>query len=287
MSLVPLPEGDGAFLAIQEFFPVFKSEGAGIVHARPGNSLLDPWEVRRVIDLPFVHRIEVVGVGGVVHVAAATLCSGKESAEDWSKPGAVYVGPVPVDPAGEWAVTPILESVSKNHGMHVTTLAGRRVVMIAGSEGLFAVTVPRAPGARWQHERILDREISDVYVDDLDGDGEAEIGVIEPFHGDSLTICKRRNGGWQSLWQWPLEFGHVVWVGRILGKPGVLAGSRGGAKELVLLRPPCGENTSPERIVIDRGVGATQVAVMHEEGRELILSANHGAGEVALYELAS
>lgn len=291
MSLAPLGAADG-LVAIERFFPVFQSEDAGIVYARPGGREDGGWSVTRVADLPFVHRVEIVSVGTEPFIVAATLCAGKDCVDDWSRPGAVYVGPVPRDPAVQtpWPLRPVLEGIVKNHGMHVAQLDGRRVVLISGQEGLFQLEVPTGAGEEWNVRQLLNHEISDMYVADVDGDGVPELVTIEPFHGNMLRVYKREATGspWQAAAELPLDFGHVVWAGTLLGEPAILAGSRRGRKELSLIRMVRGPRRLQHVPVdIDTGVGPTQVAVVHRADRELIFSANHGRGEVTLYELTS
>jgi hypothetical protein len=280
MSLVPLPDGDGAFLAIQEFFPVFQSENAGIVYTEPGVRPAS-WSVRRVLDLPFVHRIEAVSTPHGIYLIAASLCGGKSFVDDWSKPGAVYAATIPDDRSDRWVLEPVLTGVGKNHGMHATELQGKPTVLIAGQQGLFSLEVPQERGCPFRSEQLLDHEISDMVAFDIDGDGQKEIVTIEPFHGDRLCIYKCMEAVWRPVMEQPISFGHAVWAGVLRNQPAVIFGNRSGQKELAILDPSTGD-----RLVIDQGVGPAQVAVVHEPARDLILSANHAVGEVALYEIA-
>lgn len=59
----------------------------------------------------------------------------------------------------------------------------------------------------------------------------------------------------------------------------------GGAKELALLRLESDGTPELERTVLDAGIGPTQVVLVNQQGRDLIVSANHAAGEVAMYEV--
>jgi hypothetical protein len=89
MDIIPYEKG--SFFAIQKFFPIFQSEGACIVYAEPGQSIYKEWKVRKVVDLPFVHRIGLVNIGKTKTIIASTLCGGKDYQNNWSKPGAVYM----------------------------------------------------------------------------------------------------------------------------------------------------------------------------------------------------
>jgi len=285
MSLAPVPGRPGTLVAIQRFFPVFDSEGAGLYLARAGEDLASPWKVERIASLPFAHRAEVVDVAGTPFMVAASVCGGKDFRDDWSKPGVVYVAPVPEDPTDDLALVPVIDEISKNHGMHVTAMDGRRVVLIGGGEGLFALEIPEDPEGPWRSERLLDHETGEVFAADLSGDGRMELVTIAPFHGDRLAVYRRVDGAWQTVYETGVAFGHVAWAGRLLGERTIIAGSRGGDKELVLLRVTATDPFTVERTVLDTGVGPTQIAVVHQDDSNLILSANHAAGEVALYTL--
>jgi len=286
MSLIPVPGSNKTFLAIQKFFPIFQSEHAGLVYVRSDKLIGEPWRVTGIVDLPFAHRIEIVSLGSIRLVVVASLCGGKTLQDDWSQPGAVYAGPIPKDPSNSWFLEPVLEGISKNHGMHVASIDQRQVVMISGKEGLFTLSIPSKQESQWEYEQLLEHEVSDVYSYDIDGDNELEIITIEPFHGNRLVIYKRLSKKWRSVFETCLDFGHVVWAGEILDQPAVLGGCRAGSKELFLLRPKFGNLSSMNRETLDSNIGPTQIAVIHKPGCDLILSANHGSGEVALYELA-
>ena len=290
MCLLPIPERERTFLAIQRFFPIFRSETACIVLVQARDKLTAPWSVKHLVDLPYVHRIETVKAGGATYLIAFTLCQSKDFQEDWSKPGAVYACPVPGDYDELWILTPIVEGITKNHGLHVTVMDGKEVLLVSGSEGLSRIRAPVNPEGRWEKTQLVGHEVSDMHVNDLDGDGQPEIVTIEPFHGDELVIYKELRNRWQPVAAEQLNFGHVVWTGKIHWKSCFIAGSRGGSKnlELLYLEKPAllSEGRAVLRAqVIDRGVGPTQVAVVHEDERALVFSSNHGVGEVVLSEL--
>jgi hypothetical protein len=288
MQIVPLDGGGAGFLAIQKFFPVFRSEEACIVHAVPGSSVREPWRVTEVYDLPFIHRMDVVRVGDTPHVVASTLCGGKEYQEDWSKPGAVYAGPVPPDVRGPWRLDPVLEGITKNHGMHVATLHGKSVVLVSGSEGVFQLSVPENPGDSWDYSRLIDRGVSDIYLFDVDGDGRDEIIPIEPFHGDNLVIYREaRPGSWEPAYHRTVRFGHVVWAGLIRGQPAVVYGNRGGAGELGLLTNFGGMYENVQAEMLEEGAGPAAIEVVHTQDVDVILSAQHESDRVTLYEISS
>jgi hypothetical protein len=290
MSLLPIPDWERVFLAIQRFYPIFLSEKACIVLVQARQELTAPWSVKHLVDLPYVHRLETVKVGSTPYLIAATLCQSKDFQEDWSKPGALYASRIREDNDEPWTLTPIVEGITKNHGLHVAIMDGKEVILVGGSEGLFRVEIPGEPDGSWKKSRLIDHEVSDMYVTDLDDDGRPEIVAIEPFHGDKLVIYKELRNQWQRVAEKQIHFGHVAWAGKINGKTCVVVGSRGGPKNLELLYLEKPSLLAEGRAVfqpveIDRGVGPTQIAVVHEQEGDLVFSANHGAGEVVLYEL--
>ena len=170
--------------------------------------------------------------------------------------------------------------------MHVTELNNRQVILVSGMEGVFMLTVPKGSGEQWSNQCLMKREVSDIYVSDMDIDGKEELITIEPFHGNKLVIYKlSEDEQWYPVFERRINFGHVVWAGKILGKPCVIFGCRGGDKELGLLFPKGKDLQDFDYELIDQGVGPASVSIVHKQDYDQILSANHGADEVALYEI--
>lgn len=285
MAVRPIPGREKAIVAIQQFYPIFRSEKAVIAYAEMNELVTEPWRVRRVIELPFVHRIETFRLNSVPVLVASTLCSGKAFQDDWSQKGSVYAGLIPKNPSDEWSLKPILSGLSKNHGMNLTTIDNKPVIMVSGTEGLFVLWPPEKPDLTWHREQLLKHEVSDIFTYDIDGDSIHEIVTIEPFHGDKLVLYKKASYDWEPVFEATLEFGHVVWAGKLCGRPVILGASRSGSKELLMLFPKTNSLKVMAREVLDENVGTTQMAVIHKENSDLIISANHAAGEIALYEL--
>ncbi len=280
MTLAGIPGRDNAFLGIQEFFPVFQSEGAGVVLSEWVDG---QWRTRRVFDLPFIHRFEVISVEGRNFVLAAALCENKAFRDDWSKPGALYVAEIPSDLSRQWPLKQIMTGITRNHGMCRSRLKGRDVVLVTGAEGVFAVRVPERVQEGWVIDHLMPQEVSEAVAFDLDGDGNEEIVTIEPFHGDKLRVYKDTGSGYSQVYEHEIAFGHALWAGELLGKPAILVGNRGGGKDLACLRPGSADLSAFDNTEIDAGVGPTQFLVFDTPEGKCLLSANHGAGEVALY----
>lgn len=235
-GLGQLPGGGMDFLAIEGAYKGFNCEGAGLMHVWQERG---QWRTRRLADLPFAHRMCVIDVGGAVFVMVATLCGGKDDRDDWSRPGKVYLarwtGPENI------GFKPVIEGIHKNHGLFRGRLDGREVVLITGEEGVYEIAPPAKADGEWTHRLIMDEPISDVCVYDIDGDGEDELVAIRGFHGDEMAVFKRSGGKWAPVYRLPVNFGHFVWGGTVLGRDAVITGYRGANGALVLLRKVPGE----------------------------------------------
>lgn len=277
MVMVQLND-NGDFIANQRFLPVFAAADCRLVYGKRTNT---GYEIAEIQKVPYLHRFDILDIDGTKMLIGATLCGSKESQQDWSKPGTVYVGLIPEDPAQGIQLKPILQGITKNHGFCTTTLDNRRVVLVSGVEGLYAIYPPMQPQGEWVCTRLMDREISDVAVVDIDNDGQDEIAVIEGFHGDSVTIQKRVGEDWQEVYRLPVAFGHALWGGELLQEHCFLAGWRRGTQELVSITCRNGKfNTE----VLANG-GSAQLTAWQSGSLAHILSADREAGEAVLYTL--
>jgi hypothetical protein len=283
MSMIPVPGKNGDFLAVQNFFPTFQSEKATIVWAQPQED--GGWNVKTILDLPYVHRFDILTAGGVNYFLGATLCTTKAFKDDWSDPGKIYVGVVPEDLNEPIKLEVIKEGLTKNHGYCHGTWDGKTVGFVTCEEGVFVVTPPQNKDEEWKVEQILDRPISDIAIVDIDGDGVDELVTIEPFHGGDFVINKKVANKYEIVYKYPkeMDFGHVVWGGNLRGIPTIIGGYRRVEKELFYIQ--C-ESTQPLKFktgVIEAGVGPSNVAVINEKDRDIIISANRELGQAALY----
>lgn len=289
MGFAEIPGRDDALLAITRFYPIFRAEAAGIDLFVARDGLNEPWEGRRVIDLPFVHRMATVSTPEGDFLVAANVCGGKAFQDDWSKPGDVFAFRIPADLSGAWPAEPILEGIHRNHGMAVATFEGVPSVLISGTEGVFALSLPGstspagAPIPPWSRRRILDHDVSEVALHDFDGDGEAELAVIEPFHGDTFAVYKRGAHGWARVFEAELAFGHGLSVGRFGGTPVAVVGNRAGTKDLVCFRVTATAPLALERIVVDAGAGTAGTTMVETAEGAGFVASNAEYAEYALY----
>ncbi len=281
MAMVPIPGTNGEFLAVQKFFRMFQWEEAKIVHVRPQPG--GRYEVTDVLHLPYIHRFDLLTVGERHYFIGATLATSKESKEDWSNPGKIWVGEYLG--AGPLKVTELRSGMTKNHGYSRLTRDGTMSSLLTCEEGAFEVIPPPRPDAEWEVRQFMDWPISDIAALDIDGDGELEFATIEPFHGSYFRVYKKRNGKFELIFEHPevSDFYHVVVATTLAGKPVFIGGCRRDKKQLFYVHAT---GTSPLRLsaeLVEQDVGPSNVHVMHEAKRDIIVAANREKAEAALY----
>lgn len=283
MSIVEIPGTNGEFLAVQNFFPGFKSATAKIVWGRYDRN--QGWIIRDLIQLPYVHRFDILSAGGTNYFMGATLCTSKKEREDWSDPGKVYVGELPKDLNQPLVLQPILEGLCRNHGYSRGVYQGKMAGYVTCDQGIFVVAPPDETTQTWTVHQLADWRVSDVAVFDLDGDGAAELVTIEPFHGDQFKIYHAGNGGYQAVYHYPgeIEFAHAVWAGLLRGRPVVIGGIRRKNCELFMVEYQPANPSQYETTLIETGGGPSNVAIVNQKERDLIICANHTRNEAALY----
>lgn len=280
MAVIPVPEQDGVFLAIQKFYPVFDSQGAEVVCCKISGEICDVMEaeVKTVVPLPFVHRIALTGKPGVRRLIAATLCGGKDFADDWSRPGAVYEYLLDED-MQVCKTRTLLEGITKNHGMYTYEKKGGSYILISGAEGVWGIDGQCAV------RKLCDEPVSDLCMYDVDGDGTDEMVCISPFHGNTMKVLKRTSQGWEAIAQEALAFGHAVWSGRCGDGVLLISCSRSGDKCTKLYRPCTAEAFGLEQMNADEGAGASNICVKEMDNSVVLYAANHEQGEVARYTI--
>lgn len=281
MSIVPIPGTNGEFLAVHKFFRMFDWEEAKIVHVRPQTNR--GYEVSDLLNLPYIHRFDLLTVGGRHYFIGCTLATKKANKDDWSNPGKVWVGEFDGKALVNFRV--LKDGLTKNHGYSRLVINGQPHAMVTANEGAFVVSPPQMSGAEWSVEQIMDWPISDIAAIDIDGDGEIEFATIEPFHGEYFRVYKKINGAFQKVFEHPevTEFYHVVVAAKLAGKPVFIGGCRRGKQQLFYLYT---SNDSPLQFslkLIEEGVGPSNVHVINEKKRDIIVAANREKAEAALY----
>jgi len=281
MSMVPIPGTNGEFLAVQKFFRMFEWEEAKLVHVKPAGD--GSYRVTDALHLPYIHRFDLLPVRDRLYFIGCTLATRKASREDWSSPGKIFVGEY--RGPGPLQVSVLKDGLTQNHGYSRLERDGRVSSLVTCREGAYEVTPPQQPGADWGVRQFMDWPISDIAAIDIDGDGELEFATIEPFHGSHFRVYKRVAGAYRKVYQHPevSEFYHVVTGTTLAGKPVFVGGCRRGRQQLFYVHALQDDPLVLQAEVIEEGVGPSNVHVMHEPGRDIIVSANREKAEAALY----
>ena len=200
MTMVQIPGSNGEFLATHKFYSPNDSKEAKIILASPKGK--NDWVVKTIVDLPFVHRFDILTRGGVNYIIACALKSGHEFKDDWSMPGKVWVGELPNDLSdinenNQIKLVPLKEDLLKNHGYCRVEKDGVMSGIVGTENGIFKVTPPAEKGGEWTVETLTEDPASDMTFADFDGDGEDEMLVMTPFHGDTIKIYKKADGKYE------------------------------------------------------------------------------------------
>lgn len=274
MSIVPIPGRDGEFLASQRFMPGFRAREARIVHMRRQDGR---WEVRPWMNLPYVHRFDILQYAGRTWFLGCILSETDAEQADWAIPGCLVVAEMDETLAAPEQLVSIASGMHRNHGYCRTQVGKEEWILTACEEGVYRLTPPEDIEEVWRVSQMTEQPASDVCVCDLDGDGEPELIVISPFHGDRILVYRKICGKYTVVCEigHHSSFLHAIWAGSLLNRNMVLIGGRDGEKETLLLEYRDGAYCTQ---VIETGKGASNFSVHGTE----ILTANREAGECAL-----
>jgi hypothetical protein len=281
MSIVPIPGGNGDFLAVQKFNPGFDAAEAELVYAHNDQG---EWKVETLFKLPYLHRFDILERGGITYLICCTVCTTKSSIEDWSSPGKIYAARLPEDLSKPITLIAIADGMTRNHGYCRVVRDTFSFALTSCDQGAFEVMPPEHEGAVWSVRKILDGQISDIAICDIDEDGHEELAAIEPFHGADVVIYRMVGGTYTPIYRYPepLPFCHVIWGGCLRGKPVFLVGNRDGERGLYILLWDNGKVVSG---TIELGSGPSNISVHHGDLEDLIAVANHEAGEAAVFAI--
>ena len=285
MTVAQVPE-QPILMATQKFYSPNDSADAKIVYYRKIN---DSWVCEVLCPLPFVHRFGVLKSGGKNYLIACTLKSAHAFKNDWTCPGRIWVAPFPDDITvhnadNPLSLTPLISGLYKNHGFEICHNGADDFAVIACENGVFKITPPASTDGNWTSELLLETPASDVLYLDFDNDGERELLVLSPFHGDSLTIYKKTGDSFEAVYRHPkrLPFLHAIWGAAIDGRTYGFIGNREEDRDLFVIYWDGKQYVCD---MLDQGAGATNVLYYQAGGQDLLLAANRETDEIAIYTL--
>ena len=270
-------------LATWKFYSPNNSAEAKIVYYTKGEN---GYDCHVLCDLPFVHRFGIISADGRSWLIACTLKSAHAFKDDWTCPGRIWAAELPEDlkvfsAENQLVMKPLVSGLYRNHGFVKVTENGRTFALVGTENGIYRVDPP-ADGDDPVCGKILDAPASDMLYTDLDGDGERELFVLSPFHGDTVSIFK--NG--EEVYRYPekLPFLHAITEVKIGTKTYAVTGNRQGSRDLLAFSwDP--QNRIYTYDLLDQGAGAANCYFYREGGKDLLMAANRETDEIALYEL--
>lgn len=277
MSIIPIPEKNNEFLAVQEFYLKVSPSQAKIVWGKYGEN---GFEVKDVLHMPYIHRFDIYREDGVNYFIGATIAESKENKDDWSVPGKIFVAKLPDDLSDGINVEVLVDGLYHNHGYWKDT--EENCGYFGSDQGILKVLPPKQKHGKWSTEQIIAGEIGEIATIDIDGDGNKEIMTIEPFHGSHIHIYKKVDGKYEKVYTYDneIDFAHTLVGGKLCNVPTFLAGVRRKDAELFYVQYIDGKFITK---IIEKGVGPANIALLNEAHRDLIIAANHTANEAAVY----
>lgn len=289
MTLLQYPLGNEPILmATQKFYSPNNSAEAKIVYYTRENG---KWNCHVLCDLPFVHRFGIVERGGVHYLVACTLKSAHAFKNDWTCPGRIWVAKLPenikeYNEEHQLELTALTSGLYKNHGFAKCTESDYSFVMVGTENGVYQVIPPATPDGEWTSENILETPTSDMLYFDFDGDGERELLVLSPFHGDTITIYKKKDGKFESVYEHEkkLKFIHAIWGAEIDGTPYAFVGNREEDRDLIAIHF---DKASGKYVydTLDQGAGAANCMYFGDGDAHKLFAANRETDEIAVYTL--
>ncbi len=275
---------ENRLLSIEEFYPGFDAAHSKIVEItlekKDGR-----WQAasrKELAEVPYLHRLALIRESDGWYLAAGKLTTGKDFTDDWSRGGTLEM--LAFDGEQVTGRETVHEGLFKHHAMLTERREEGDILYFGGTEGTFAAT--RENGA-WKIRQLLDAPTSEIVYEDLDGDGERELAIVEEFHGDKLVIFKKwGDGDFERALEYPLKLGHVLWGGTFAGQMSLVSGSREGSRELTIrtFTPDAeGGIALAQETTVEEGGGPSQVSVRDlGEGGEILVS-EYALGQLAKY----
>lgn len=284
MSMEQISDIVPTLFATERFYSPNDGSKAAIVYYQRKNGI---WERNLLCKLPFVHRFGILEQGGIRYLIACTIKSAHAFKDDWTCPGRVWVGELDenlslYDSDHPLKLTPLISGLYHNHGFCKLKKDDVSAALIGADNGIYKVIPPKNKMCEWQYQKILDVQASDMVCVDLDGDGKEELIVISPFHGDSLSIYRQTEHGYEWVYRSSkrLPFLHAICTGKVNGNSCAFVGNREGNRELFIVSYDKEKETYHMEL-IDHGKGAANCLFF---GENRLVAANRESGEIAMYK---
>lgn len=286
MSIVPLANEDESFLSTYKFYSPNDGYEASIVHIKKKDG---KWTYRKIVDLPFVHRFDVLRVEGKNYLIACTIKSGFKFRNDWNQPGKVFVAQLPdnldeINGKNPLELEILEDNLSKNHGYYRVD-EETPYSIISSVEGVFKIFPPQK-GSSWTMLKVLDQSTSDILYHDLDDDGKKELVTFSEFHGDHLDIFKEMpNGEYERVFSYkkPLKFLHALYAAKYEGKTLLIVGHREGKRDLFALYYD-ESSGAYKRLDIDSDVGVANVSGIYRDDKLSLIACHRETDQVCMYD---
>ncbi|MPM23319.1 hypothetical protein SDC9_69790 [bioreactor metagenome] len=281
MSIVPLPQRNGDFIAVQAFFPGFNARQAKLVWCHLHHGV---WEVHDYIAIPYLHRFDIAEFEDKRYLIGGIVSKDKKDRDDWSVPGCVVYAEL----TENWNLKPKIiempQPIFMNHGYTRAEIDKQEGYFFSGNNGIFQL---KYVNQTFQLTEFANMAVSDAAFIDIDGDGLTEMMTIEPFHGNKVRIYHQTNAGWEMIFEYPddIVFAHAITSGVVKDQPCFIFGCRRAKMELVMI-------TYDQKLkryqtsLIDQGCGSANVLLFMREGQQWLASCNHTINEAAVYRLS-
>lgn len=286
MGIMPSVK-ENCLLSIEEFYPGFDAPHSKIVEIQLEKKD-GKWKTasrKELAEVPYLHRLGVLKEEDGYYLAAGKLCTRKDYVEDWAHPG--FLEMLAYDGEKVTGREAVVEGLVKHHAMLVEKCPSGDIVYYGGDQGLYRSV--RENGS-WRSDRLLDAPTSEIVFEDLDGDGVRELAIVEKFHGDRLTIFRKRGNGYERALEYPLTLGHALWGGVLAGHMSLVSGSRSGEGELTVRRfgtDAEGNMELQDELTVAAGIGPAQICVRDlGESAEILVSC-YLIGQLAKYTITN
>lgn len=288
MTALQIAGTDGEFLATHRFYSPNNCKEASIVLCRREEN---GWSVKTLLELPGVHRFDVLRRNGVNWLIACTIKSDYEYKDDWRFPGKVWVCRLPDDLHSlpedyRLPAVAIREGLLKNHGYSRNLKDGVETAIVTCEQGVFRFMPPEVSDGEWEVEELLCEPTSDALLVDFDRDGEEELLTLSPFHGDTLRVFKRSGGTFVKVYEYenPIPFAHAICAAGPDDARFAVLGHRKGERDLLALR---WEDGKYHMELLDHDVGPANALSFQLDGKTVVLAANREINEIDYYTLSN